>query len=147
MSKTKLLHHIVFATKYRECTLVQSEITDLYRFVAGVIRTRHCFVHKVGGFKNHLHIVVDLHPSIALAQLIRDLKLSTHKWLRQNPKFPNFNQWCSGYYGCSLSPSHLNAAIEYVANQVVHHTSEDFDSEMDRLLERIGLEHHPDDFR
>ena len=55
------------------------------------------------GYKQ-LHILCDLHPTIALADYMRDIKTSSSIWLKQSGKFPDFKGWADGYaaltYGC-----------------------------------------------
>ncbi|MDR0603112.1 MAG: transposase [Bacteroidales bacterium] len=44
-----------------------------------------------------MHILSVLHPSIALADYIKAIKVSTSVWLKQSGDFPAFTNWSKGY--------------------------------------------------
>jgi hypothetical protein len=46
---------------------------------------------------SYRQILYDMHPSIALADYMRDIKTLTSIWLKQSGKFPDFNGWSEGY--------------------------------------------------
>jgi REP element-mobilizing transposase RayT len=43
--------------------------------------------------EDHIHILSDLHPSIALADYIREIKVSSSKWMKASGLFPCFRGW------------------------------------------------------
>lgn len=71
MSKVKALYHIVFCTKRREMTIPLEHIDELYRFIWYEIKDQNCRLIRIGGIQNHLHLLIDLHPSMALSNLMR----------------------------------------------------------------------------
>jgi hypothetical protein len=50
-----------------------------------------------------LHILTDLHPSYALSDFKRELKVSTSVWMKGSGLFPGFDGWADGYgsFTCS----------------------------------------------
>jgi REP element-mobilizing transposase RayT len=38
----------------------------------------------INGIEDHIHILSDLHPSIALADFIKDIKVSSSKWMKES---------------------------------------------------------------
>lgn len=92
MSKTCILCHIVFATKQRQMVIVPENKRRLYAYL-GIINDRGCRALRIGGIENHVHLLIDLHPSIALAHLVKVLKQSSSNWLRTNNLFPWFRGW------------------------------------------------------
>ncbi len=54
--------------------------------------------------EDHLHILCDLHPTIALADYMRDIKTSSSIWLKQSGKFSDFKGWADGYAALRAMP-------------------------------------------
>jgi len=96
-SYRQILYHLVFRTKDSEKTLAQEHSKELYAYLTGIIKNKNCFLYRINGMEEHLHILCDLHPSIALADFMRDIKTSSSLWLKQTGKFSKFNGWADGY--------------------------------------------------
>ena len=79
---TQILYHIVFGTKDHQGTLNLEHHDEVCRYIAGILKNKDCFVYNIGGHADHLHILTHLHPSIALADLVKDTKLATSKWIK-----------------------------------------------------------------
>ena len=86
-----------------------------------------------------MHLLVRLGKSIDVATLIRELKKESSKWIKVELEVPDF-QWQSGYGAFSISPSHVDAVIEYIRNQEEHHRKESFQDEFRRLCRKYNLE-------
>ena len=75
----------------------------------GFIRNKNCFLYRINGMEDHLHILCDLHPTIALADYMSEDFKHHLKSVRsrQSGKFPDFKGWADGYaaltYGCKDS--------------------------------------------
>ena len=62
--------HIIFSTKNRE-PLIPLQVEDrLHSYIVGISRQRKVPILKIGGMEDHIHILLKLHPFIALATLI-----------------------------------------------------------------------------
>lgn len=88
--------------------------------------------------EEHIHILTDLHPSIALADFVRDIKTASSVWLKDSGHYPNFVGWADGYAALTYSNWDKEKLINYVKNQEGHHKTETFEAEFRRLLD----EHH-----
>ena len=139
MSKTKSLHHIVFATKRREMTIPEEHKKELYAYIFGIIKHKKCFLLRMNGIPNHVHMLVDIHPSVALADLVKDIKQWSSRWLRENPKFPMFDSWGEGYYAVSIGIEGIGPCKSYIINQEQHHLGQDLSKEMEEMAVANGL--------
>jgi REP element-mobilizing transposase RayT len=92
----KIIYHIVFSTKNREPTLVANKRDDLYRYIWGALKNKKCHLFRIGGIEDHLHILTSLHPTIALASLVKDIKLSCSKMIKEEGLFLGFSGWQNG---------------------------------------------------
>ncbi len=143
MSKVRNLIHIVFATKHRQPTITEAHKRELYHYLFGILQQNKCFLHKMNGVSNHIHMLIDLNPTVALANLVRDMKRASSIWLKGNPAFPEFRDWAEGYFAASVSITELDACKNYIANQPRHHYLTDIQEELDRIMAAARLEFHP----
>jgi putative transposase len=90
--------------------------------------------------EDHLHILCDLHPTIALADYIRDIKTSSSIWLKQSGKFIDFKGWADGYAALTYGWKDKEKIVNYIKNQQEHHKHISFQDELRRLLKEQGIE-------
>jgi len=137
---TQILYHIVYGTKDHQGTLDLDRHDDLCRYKAGILRNKNCIVYKVGGHVDHLHILTSLHPSLALADLVKDAKISTSGWIKTEKVFPHFGGWQDGYGAFTCSWKDKDRIANYIANQREHHQRKTFRDEYIEMLEKAGIE-------
>ena len=133
------LHHLIFRTKHGKKSLIQEHSAELYAYLMGYIKNKNCFLYRINGMEDHLHILCDLHPIVALANYLRDMKTSSSIWLKQNGKFPAFDGWADGYAAFTYSWKDKDMIIDYIKNQQEHHKKESFEDELRRLLKENGI--------
>ncbi|MCT4589575.1 MAG: IS200/IS605 family transposase [Carboxylicivirga sp.] len=135
---TQILYQIVFSTKGRKCTL-NGDQERLYKFIWGILNNKKCYLYRIGGVNNHIHIITSIHPSVALAQLVKDIKLSSSKYIKTECIFPEFNGWQEGYGAFTYHSDAKDVLIEYVKTQELHHQLVDFKGEYRQLLKEHGI--------
>lgn len=89
-SYRQILYHIVFRTKDSLKTLNLENSEELYKYIWGIIKSRDGVLYRINGMEDHIHILSDLHPSIALADYVRDIKTASSIWLKASGKFQKF---------------------------------------------------------
>jgi len=137
---TQTLYQIVFSTKNRELSLVKEGREKLFRYVWGVLKNNNCHLYRINGVDDHIHILTSLHPSIALSGLVKDLKVASSKFIKENQVFPNFGYWQSGYGAFTYSYDAKNKLIEYIKNQEEHHKTVSFLDEYKMLLKEFEID-------
>ena len=130
----QIFYHLVFSTRNREATLPQAHQVDLYKYIWGVVKKHHCTLYQINGMEDHLHIFSDLHPSVSLANFIKDIKLSSSEWMKGSGLFPRFTRWQDGYGAFTHSEKDRDRIIAYIKGQKEHHRHESFPEEYRRLL-------------
>ena len=70
--------HIVINTRFRKRTIPEAYKKELYMYMYGIIQNNKCKLLRMNGIANHIHMLVDLHPSISLSSLMQSLKQSAH---------------------------------------------------------------------
>lgn len=141
MSYTNLLYHIVFRTKHSRPTICQAYEENLYRYIWGFVKNHKSVLYRINGMPDHLHLLVRLHPTIAVSDFMKNLKISTHKWLDEHKDwFPDFEAWSRGYCALSYSEKDKEMITNYIKKQKEHHAKEAYMDEVRRLLEECGVE-------
>ena len=138
---THILYQVVFTPKNRHPVLLKENRDLLYRFFGGVFVKRKCILHQVGGIEDHTHFIFFLHPSVALASLIRDLKVASNKFIKEECLFPDFEGWQIGYSAFTYHYEAKNNLINYVKNQETHHKKEPSLLELKRLLKEHNVDY------
>jgi REP element-mobilizing transposase RayT len=140
MSYRQIFYQIVFGTKNREETITEAYCEELYKYIWGIVNGKNCKLYRINGIEDHIHIFSDLHPSLALADYIKDIKVSTSIWMKSNGRFPKFKGWQESYAAFTYSIKEKDVINNYVKNQKEHHRHETFYDEYKRLLKENGIE-------
>lgn len=143
---TQILYHIVFATKNREPALDKQRREDLYKYFGGIIQKRDGHLYRIGGTEDHVHILCSIHPTVALADLVKEIKVASSQWIKAEKIFPVFRNWQSGYGAFTCSAESKAQIVEYIQNQEQHHRNESSADELKRLLAASGIEYNADYF-
>ena len=90
--------------------------------------------------EDHLHILSDLHPSIALADFVKSIKVATSLWMKQSADFPFFRGWEEGYAAFTYSYKEKEVLINYIKKQQEHHQKKNTRDELIRIWKENGME-------
>jgi REP element-mobilizing transposase RayT len=135
----QIIYHIVFRTKYGKKTLPLTHCDELYKYIWGIIKEKGCVLYRINGMEDHVHILSDLHPSVALANYLRDIKTASSLWLKAKKEFPDFEGWADGYGAFTYSIRDKDMIVNYIKNQREHHKEVKFEDELRKLLEEHGV--------
>ena len=137
---TRTLYHLVFATKDRRPVLSDGRRNDLFRYVNGIIKHDHCKPVWINGVRDHIHILSSLHPTLALADFVKDIKVASSLWVKENHMFLNFESWQEGYGAFTCSLRDEPELIAYLKQQEDHHRRVTFEEEYRELLADAGIQ-------
>jgi len=137
---TQIYYHIVFSTKDRAPVLSADKREKLFRYTWGILKNKDCHLYRINGVEDHVHILTSLHPTMCLADLVKDIKISTSKWIKEEDVFPAFTHWQNGYGAFTISHGDKDAVIEYIKGQEDHHKHVPFKDELRKLLLKHGVE-------
>jgi REP element-mobilizing transposase RayT len=137
---TQILYQIIFTPKNHEKILTAENRQTLYKYIWGILKNKKCFLYRIGGVSDHIHIIMHLHPSVSLASMVKDIKVASATFIKYNNLFPMFSGWQDGYGGFTYSYKEKEYLIEYVKNQEMHHKTKSFKEEYISLLHEHGIE-------
>lgn len=133
--------HIVFAVKGRENLLHKNWREEVFRYIAGIISEKGHKSIIVNGFNDHVHCFVGLKPSVALSDLVRDIKNNSSKFINEKKLIRGKFNWQEGYGAFSYSQSQIKKVYQYILNQEMHHHKKTFKEEYIDLLNRFEVEY------
>ena len=140
MSYVQLIYHAVIRTKKSEPTLSLEYSDELYRYIWGIIKNKNSMLYRINGMEEHIHILFSLHPTIALSDFMRDLKVETSKMLKRTAGFEQFTAWGEGYAALTYSLKDKDSIIHYIKEQREHHKTISFREEYVAFLKKMGME-------
>ncbi|MBX3389503.1 MAG: IS200/IS605 family transposase [Phycisphaeraceae bacterium] len=133
---TSLLIHVVFSTKGRADTIAPNTERDLYDYIGGICRRMSSPIISIGGTANHVHILLSLSKTLALADLMMEMKRDSSKMMKHNTAL---FQWQDGYFAFSIGQSGVEELSAYIASQKEHHRHRDFKDEVRSLCTKYGV--------
>jgi putative transposase len=134
-----LYYHIVFSTKMRRRCIQESWSERLHVYLGGILRGMQGASLRIGGTDDHVHILASLLAFHRLADVVRDLKSSSSRWVHEVIGHPMF-AWQSGYGAFTVGKSEIEAMKQYIQNQKEHHRRKTFQEEYLDLLRASGID-------
>ena len=131
--------HIVFSTKNREPRISAEWRGRLHSYLGGVARNASAVPEAIGGVADHVHLLLGLSATSRLADVVRDIKAVSSKWMHDEIGDRAFG-WQEGYGAFTVSPSHRESVRDYIARQEEHHRKRTFQEEYLELLQRCGVQ-------
>jgi putative transposase len=132
--------HVVFSTKDRRKTIHEDFQPRLWAYVAGICQNNGMIVHAIGGTEDHVHILMQIPPSLPISKAVLTIKSNSSRWT--NDEGHGF-AWQEGYGAFSVSHSVVPAVVQYIQNQKTHHKRMGFDAEFLALLKKHAVEFDP----
>jgi REP element-mobilizing transposase RayT len=131
--------HLIFSTKHRLPTIRPAWVERMYEYIGGIVANRQGKLITAGGMPEHIHLLVSLGRKWSMADLLRDVKAGSSKWVHDNFAEAHDFGWQDGYGAFSVSASKLAAVKRYIADQPRHHQALSFQDELLTLLCKHGL--------
>jgi len=136
----QILYQIVFSPKHRAPVMKKENREELFKYLHGILKSKNCYSYQINGVEDHLHLVFSLHPSVALADLVKDMKVASSKFIKKKNLFPGFTGWQVGYGAFTYSIEAKDNLVRYVKNQEEHHRIKTFKQEYIELLQEHEVE-------
>lgn len=140
-SYSKIYIQVVFAVKGRQNLLHESFRQEVFKYMAGIIEAKGQKSIIVNGVSDHVHLFIGLKPSIAISDLIRDVKNNTSNFINDKKFLPGKFSWQVGFGAFSYSQSHIERVYNYILNQEKHHQTKSFKGEYMELLQKFEIDY------
>jgi putative transposase len=115
--------HLVFVTKYRHPVFTDRHLTRCEEIMRAVCEDFEAELVEFNGEANHVHLLVNFPPKIAVSRLVNSLKGVSSRRLRQ--EFPDLVRhywraqrlWSGSYFAGSLGGAPLSIVKQYIEQQ------------------------------
>jgi REP element-mobilizing transposase RayT len=141
---TQIYIHIIFAVKGRSNLISSSWKNELYKYITGIITNEAQKLIAINGMPDHIHLLVGLKPTIALSNLVRDIKANSSRFVNEKSWIKGKFEWQHGFGAFSYSHSQLDIVINYINNQDEHHKKKTFKEEYISFLQHFHIEFKPE---
>ncbi len=138
-SYTKVWLHVVFSTKNRQ-KLINSDLEKkLFEFLKRESEKLECRLKAINGMPDHIHMLIQISPKLAIAELMNQLKGASSYWVNYGDMTREKFSWQTGYGAFSISESQLIKVENYIKNQKAHHKKHSFQDEYSEFIKVHGL--------
>ncbi|WMI81539.1 IS200/IS605 family transposase [Anaerotignum sp. MB30-C6] len=138
-SKLRCKYHVVFAPKYRRLAIYGKIKADI-EIIRKLCEQKEVEIVEAQACKDHIHMLVEISPSLSVAQFIGFLKgkralmiFDRHANLKY--KYGNRHFWCRGYYVDTVGRNE-RVIKDYIKNQL----------QEDIIADQISLKEYIDPF-
>lgn len=132
---------VVFAVEARQCLIRPEFKEELQKYITGIISERQQKLLAIHCMPDHTHILIGLKPSIALSDLVRDIKSGSANFINGKRWVVGRFSWQEGFGAFSYGHSQIPAVARYIQDQVKHHSRRSFRDEYLEFLKRFEIEH------
>ncbi|MBV6510822.1 MAG: hypothetical protein FMNOHCHN_00300 [Ignavibacteriaceae bacterium] len=130
----------VFAVKGRQNLLLKPWREEVFKYISGIITGKGQKSIIVNGYKDHVHVFAGLRPSMSVADLVRDIKNNSSKFINEKGFLPGKFSWQEGYGVFSYGHSQISDVYNYIANQEERHRVKSFREEYIEFLRKFEVE-------
>lgn len=120
-SYSNLLMHPVWSAKHRQPLINSGLKPHLQAYISGIFGELRVTPVIVNGVSDHVHTLVLMPTTLAVADVVRVVKSNSSRWVRAtwgaSPEFA----WQTGYGACTASQAHRERLCRYIERQEEHH--------------------------
>ena len=118
----RLQYHLVWIPKYRKSVMVGEVATDLKRLFYQCAVMNGWWIERLAVTGDHVHMLVELPPSISVSNAVQTLKGGSSRAIRQaHPELEEWlwgkSFWADGYFAESTGRNTEQAIKRYIENQ------------------------------
>ena len=133
-----LHYHATFSTKDRYPLITKDWRDKLHAYLGGILKNLDAVPLAIGGTEDHVHLLMGLRATHSVAGIMREVKGGSSQWVHSIVGKKTFG-WQPGYFGATVSPSHIEKVKQYILNQEKHHQRKTFEQEYIEMLELAGI--------
>jgi REP element-mobilizing transposase RayT len=137
------LYHCVFSTKDRAKIIIPELQQRLWPYMGGIAQANGLKALAIGGIEDHVHILLSLPSTLAVAKAIQLIKGNSSKWMHDTFQHMSHFAWQVGYGAFSIGISQIAATVTYIQNQQKHHRRKTFQEEFLSFLKKHHIEYDP----
>lgn|SRR5215203_3112366 len=134
-NKAYIFIHVIWTVKNRQPLLKKSIRSVLFPHMKQNAEKKGYRILIVNGYEDHVHCLVQLHPTQNLSEVVKSVKGESSHWINTSGLPDVEFKWQDGYAAFSVSPSGVEKVMDYIFKQEVHHSKKTFEEELEVLDE------------
>lgn len=132
---------IIFTVQGRY-NFIQEKLRDqVEKYICGIVNKNRSKPLAIYCNPDHVHILIGLHPSISISDMVRDIKAGSSKYINERKFLPKVFRWQDGFGSFTYSRSQIDSVVTYILKQPVHHQRRSFRDEYLSILEKLDMEY------
>ncbi len=115
--------HLVFVTKYRKHVFTKPILGELRKFFQSVCEDFESTLVEFDGEKDHVHLLINYPPKVAVSKLVNSLKAVSSRLLRKKA-YPSIMRhlwegslWSPSYFAGSCGGAPIDIIRQYIESQ------------------------------
>ena len=104
---TQIYIQVVFAVQGRQSLIRPERKEELQKYMTGIVTRQGQKLIAIHCMPDHTHLLIGLKPSIALSDLVGDIKTGSTNHINENRWVPGRFSWQEGFGAFSYSHSQL----------------------------------------
>ena len=137
---TQIYVQIVFAVQGRQNFITEKNRELLEKYICGIVSNKKSKPLAIYCNPDHTHLFIGLNPSVAISDIVRDIKANSTKWINEKKWSKAKFKWQEGYGAFTYSKSQIDAVVNYILNQHVHHKKKSFREEYLDFLKKFDID-------
>jgi putative transposase len=118
---TQLYVHLVWAT-WDRLPLITPQIKEqIYNVIVYECKQLGCSIVAIGGIEDHVHLLTGFPASMAISELVKQIKGSSSHAVNYQIRPKEFFKWQGSYAALTVNYQDLQPVTTYIQKQVIHH--------------------------
>jgi putative transposase len=118
---TQMYIHCVWATWDRLPIITPDIQETVYSVIIKECRELKCEPIAIGGVSDHIHLLTKFSATLAISELMKQIKGSSSHFINYEIKPNNFFKWQGSYAAFTVSHESLDRLVQYIKHQEQHH--------------------------
>ncbi|MBD2005589.1 MULTISPECIES: IS200/IS605 family transposase [Cyanophyceae] len=118
---TQLYLHSVWATWDRLPIITPDIQKVIYAAIVRQCKQLGCTAIAVGGIEDHVHLLTSFPSTLAVSDLVKQVKGSSSHLITHEIKPGEFFKWQGSYGAFTISHDAIDKAADYIRDQAIHH--------------------------
>jgi len=115
---------------------------EVFKYITGIVRNRGQKLLAINAIPDHVHMLVGMSPSVALSDLVRDVKAGSSGFINEKKFVRGRFSWQEGFGAFTVSHREVDGVIKYIRNQEEHHRKRTFKEEYLEMLKEFAVEYN-----
>lgn len=140
MSHTRILLHVIWATKHRNPSISKELKPILLNHIKDNSVKKGIFIEAMNCVEDHIHLLISLSADQAISKVVMLIKGESSFWVNRQKLTAVKFEWQDDYFAVSVSEPVAEKVKNYIANQEEHHKKMNFIEEYNQFINAYKFE-------